>query len=124
MQVGATAVGGRWSARWRWMQARAHDGSPSTRAWATPPVEAADPGGRWRIRTRTVASVGVFLRQCALGKAELWSHNVNDTQSGPASSWRPRPRLLRCRVEICFNDDKLFSVATTSTHLASAQQIV
>jgi hypothetical protein len=44
------------------------------------PVEAADPSGRWWIRARTVASVGVFLRQCALGKVELWSHNVNDTQ--------------------------------------------
>jgi hypothetical protein len=88
------------------------------------PVEAADPSGRWQIRARTVESVGVFLRQCALGKVELWSHIVNDTQSGPASSWRPRPRLRLRRVELCFNDDKLFSVATTSAQPASAQQTV
>jgi hypothetical protein len=59
----------------------------------------ADLGGRWRIRARAAASVGEFLRWCALGKAELWSHGVNDARSGPAPNWRSR-----CRAEVCFND--------------------
>lgn len=66
---------------------------PLARVWPTPLVEAraeADLGGRWRIRARAAVSVGEFLRWCALGKAELWSHGVNDARSGPAPNWRSR----------------------------------
>jgi hypothetical protein len=72
------------------------------RVWLMPLVEAraeADLGGRWRIRARAAASVGEFLRWCTLGKAELWSHGVNDARSGPAPNWRSR-----CWAEVYFND--------------------
>jgi hypothetical protein len=74
------------------MQARAHGGTPLA-IWLMPLVEdhaEADLGERWRIRARAAVSVGEFLRWCALGKAELWSHGVNDARSGPAPNWRSR----------------------------------
>jgi hypothetical protein len=54
---------------------------------------------RWGCATTSVVEI---LQWRPLGKAELWSHNIKDAQSGLAPSRRPRQQ--QWRADIWFND--------------------
>jgi hypothetical protein len=102
MRVGATTVGGWQSGRRPRMQARAHGGAPPGEGLADAPRGGPRGGGSRRAVAHQGARGGVRRRvptMVRLGKAELWSHGVNDARSGPAPNWRSR-----CRAEVCFND--------------------